>query len=95
MMKPTARLINTARGAHIDESALVDALRAGHLGGAGLDVFENEPDLHPGLAELDDVTLLPHLGSATAATRTAMADLVIENVREALAGRRPPNAVGG
>ncbi len=79
-MKPTAYLINTARGPVIDEAALVDALREGRIAGAGLDVYEHEPRLHPGLTELENVVLLPHLGSATIETRTAMAELAGRNV---------------
>lgn len=79
-MKTTAVLINTARGPVVDEAALVDALRAGTIGAAGLDVYEHEPLLAPGLAELANVTLAPHLGSATRETREAMADLAVRNV---------------
>lgn len=92
-MKPTAILVNTARGPIVDEAALVAALRAGRLAAAGLDVYENEPDLTPGLAELPSVVLLPHLGSATTQTRQRMAAMAAENVVAVLAGRRPPNAV--
>ncbi len=79
-MKPTAFLVNTSRGAVIDEAALVDALANGTIAGAGLDVYEREPELHPGLLELENVVLLPHLGSATVETRTAMAVLAVRNV---------------
>ncbi len=78
-MKPTAFLVNTSRGAVIDEAALVDALANGTIAGAGLDVYEREPELHPGLLELENVVLLPHLGSATTETRTAMAVLAVRN----------------
>lgn len=93
MMKPSAFLVNTARGPVVDESALVEALRDGTIAGAGLDVFEHEPDVHPGLLGLDNVVLVPHLGSATVETRSAMAELAARNVVEVLAGRRPPTPV--
>ena len=86
-MKPSAHLVNTARGPVVDEAALVDALRRGAIAGAGLDVYEDEPVVHPGLLELDQVTLLPHLGSATVETRDAMAELAASNVVAVLAGR--------
>ena len=85
-MKPTAYVVNSARGPVVDEAALVEALRNGEIAGAGLDVFENEPAVHPGLLELENVVLLPHLGSATTETRTAMADLAAENVLTLLDG---------
>jgi glyoxylate reductase len=88
-MKPGAILLNTARGPVVDEAALVDALRGGRLAGAGLDVYEREPEVHAGLLGLDNVVLAPHLGSATIETRTAMADLAARNVIEVLAGRPP------
>lgn len=93
LMKSGAILINTARGPIVDEAALVDALRGCRIFAAGLDVYENEPRLSPGLVELDNVVLLPHLGSATEATRTRMAEMVAANVRAALEGREPPNRV--
>jgi glyoxylate reductase len=89
-MKPTAVLVNTSRGPVIDEAALVEALRAGELFAAGLDVFENEPEVHPGLLGLDNAVVIPHLGSATVETRDAMGMLAVENVTAALEGRRPP-----
>ena len=92
-MKPTSILINTARGPVLDEAALVEALRAGQLAGAGFDVYEQEPRLTPGLADLPNVVVLPHLGSATVATRRRMAEMVAENVIAVLAGREPPNPV--
>jgi len=93
VMRDDAVLINTARGPVVDEAALVNALREGFIGAAGLDVYENEPEVHPGLLTLDNVVLLPHLGSATVETRTAMAQLAARNVVEVLAGRPPLTAV--
>jgi glyoxylate reductase len=93
-MRPSAYLVNTARGAIVDEAALVEALRDGRIAGAGLDVFEHEPDVHPGLLDLDNVVLIPHLGSATVETRSAMAVLAARNVVEVLAGRGPVTQVG-
>ncbi len=88
-MKRGSFLVNTARGALIDEAALVDALRDGPLAGAGLDVFEREPAIHPGLLELENAVLLPHIGSATPATRTAMALLACRNVVSVFSGDGP------
>ena len=93
MMKPTACLINTARGPVIDEAALVEALRARRIAGAGLDVYENEPALTAGLAELDNVVCIPHLGSGTEAMRGRMAVMAAANILAALNGREPPNLV--
>ena len=92
-MKPTAYLINTSRGPIVDEAALVDALRNGVIKGAALDVFEEEPKLAPGLAELENVVLTPHLASATEETRSAMSELAAENIIAALDGQSPPNIV--
>jgi glyoxylate reductase len=93
LMKPTAFVINVARGPILDEEALVQALQAGRLAGAGLDVFENEPKVHPALLSLDNVTMMPHVGSATAETRLRMAMLASENLLAALRGERPKNLV--
>jgi lactate dehydrogenase-like 2-hydroxyacid dehydrogenase len=89
-MKPTAFLINSARGDIIDQDALVRALSSGVIAGAGLDVYAGEPQVPDALCELDNVVLLPHLGSATLETRTAMGLLVLENLEAFLAGRQPP-----
>lgn len=93
MMRPTAFLVNTARGEIVDEAALVEAVRSGRMAGCGLDVFEHEPEVHPGLLALEQVVLLPHLGSATVEAREAMGELVLENIEAWVAGRRPPNLV--
>ncbi len=93
-MKPGSYLINTARGSLVDEDALVRALRNGPLAGAGLDVYEREPVVHPGLLELPNVTLLPHVGSASVGTRTAMAMLAVRNVVAVLSGGEPLTPVG-
>lgn len=92
-MKKTAFLINTARGPIVNEQHLVEALKAGKIAGAGLDVFENEPAVNPGLLDLDNVALLPHLGSATVETRAAMADMAATNALAILAGKPAPNLV--
>lgn len=93
LMKPAAIIVNTSRGPVIDEQALVDALKAGKLGGAGLDVFEHEPNVHPDLMRMDQVVLVPHVGSATVKTREHMAALAAENCIAALRGQAPPNLV--
>ena len=92
-MKSTAYLINTARGPIVDEGALVEALENNTIAGAGLDVFEREPLVHPGLSRLDNVVLLPHLGSATIETRTSMATLAAANVVAVLNGETPPTPI--
>ena len=88
-MKPTAFLVNTARGPIVDEAALAEALRERRIAGAALDVYEREPEVHPGLLELDNAVLLPHLGSATLETRTAMAVLAARNAIAASSGQPP------
>ncbi len=93
LMKDTAVLVNIARGPVVDEAALVDGLRAGRPRAAGLDVFEREPDVHPGLLELRNVVLTPHIGSATEKTRQKMALLAVDGVVAVVEGRRPPNLV--
>ena len=92
-LRPHAFLVNTARGDVVDEAALIDALRAGRLAGAGLDVYEREPAMSPGLLELTNVVLLPHIGSASQETRTAMGMRALDNLRAFFAGREPPDAV--
>lgn len=91
LMKPTANLINIGRGGLVDDAALAEALRDGVIAGAGLDVFENEPRINPALLTVPNVTLTPHIGSATRATRYAMMNLAIDNLLDGLAGKRPPN----
>jgi glyoxylate/hydroxypyruvate/2-ketogluconate reductase len=92
-MKPGAILINSTRGGVVDDAALVAALKAGSMRGAGLDVFENEPRLNPGFLELDNVVLAPHVGSSTEATRRAMAMTAAQNAVAVLTGATPPNLV--
>lgn len=93
MMKPTAILVNTSRGPTVDEAALVDALKARRIWGAGLDVFEQEPKIHPGLMGLDNVVMTPHVGSAEGYWREQMTRLVCENAAAIMGGRRAPNLV--
>jgi glyoxylate reductase len=92
-MKPTAVLVNTARGPVVDEDALVDALESGSIYAAGLDVYDGEPAVNPRVLGAPRTTLLPHIGSATIATRTRMARLACQGVCDVLAGRTPPNVV--
>jgi glyoxylate reductase len=92
-MKPTALLINTARGPILDEAALVDALERGHLGGVGLDVFEAEPKIPPRLAAIPRAILLPHIGSATHHARARMAETAAQSIVDFFAGRRPAHPV--
>lgn len=91
LMKPTAHLINIARGGIVDDEVLIETLRQRRIAGAGMDVFENEPALDPRFFELDNVVLTPHIGSSTRATRLAMASLAADNLTAALSGQRPPN----
>jgi glyoxylate reductase len=92
-MKPGSFLINTARGQIVDESALAEAVASGHLAGAGLDVYENEPGITPALLDDDRFVLMPHAGSATLETRREMARMVVEDVRRVLTGEKPLRAV--
>ncbi len=93
LMKPTATLVNIARGGIVDDVALAQALREKKIFAAGLDVFEGEPVVHPDLLKLSNVVLAPHIASGTEKTRRAMVDLAIQNVRAALAGDRPPSLI--
>jgi gluconate 2-dehydrogenase len=92
-MKPTATLINIARGGIVDDVALAQALQEGKIFAAGLDVFEGEPNVHPDLLKLSNVVLAPHIASATEKTRRAMVDLAVENLRAALDEKRPPSLI--
>jgi glyoxylate reductase len=93
LLRPSAILVNTARGEVVDENALTRMLRAGELAGAGLDVFEHEPAINPKLIELDKVVLLPHMGSATLEGRIEMGEKVIINIKTFVDGHRPPDRV--
>ncbi len=92
-MKPTAHLINIARGDVVDEAALIDALRERRISGAGLDVYEREPEVPEVLRKMENVTLLPHLGTAALEVREAMGLMAVENLRAYFAGEDPPNPV--
>jgi glyoxylate reductase len=94
-MKPTAVLVNTSRGPVVDEAALADALAAGRIFAAGLDVYEEEPKVHPKLLELENVVLAPHIGSASVETRDRMAALAAENLAAVLRGEDPKTPVNG
>ena len=93
LLKPAAIIVNTSRGPVVDESALVDALNAGKLWGAGLDVYENEPTVHPGLIKLENVVLTPHIGSAEISWRQAMTEMVLTNIKAVFEGNEPPNRI--
>lgn len=93
LMKPTAYLVNTSRGPIVDEVALRDALKSGVIKGAAIDVWEHEPELTPGLADLDNIIITPHIASATEETRQKMGEVAAKNIIEALEGRIPPNLV--
>jgi gluconate 2-dehydrogenase len=93
LMKPTATLINVARGGIVDDVALAQALKEKKIFAAGLDVFEGEPKVNPELLKLSNVVLAPHIASATEKTRRAMVDLAIENVIAALSGKKPPSLI--
>ena len=93
LMKPTATLINIARGGIVDDAALAQALQAGRIFAAGLDVFEGEPSVHPELLKCKNIVLAPHIASATEQTRRAMVDLAVENLRAGLDGKRPPSLI--
>jgi glyoxylate reductase len=95
MMKPTAYFIHTARGKVVDDAALVEVLKDGKIAGAALDVYENEPALTEGMTELENLMLLPHIGSASFETRDRMADLLVDNVLDVLGGKTPPCLVPG
>lgn len=93
LMKPTAVLVNTSRGPVVDEPALADALEQGQIASAGLDVYENEPVVEPRLLELENIVVVPHIGSASIKTRTRMCTMAAENTAAVLSGQRPPNPV--
>ena len=92
-MRPTAHLINTARGDVVDSKALIKALKEGWIAGAGLDVYEGEPTIDPELLKLNNVALLPHLGSASEETRIAMGNRVLANIAAFFAGNQPEDKV--
>jgi hydroxypyruvate reductase len=92
-MKPSGHFINIARGDVVDEAALIAALEAGQLAGVGLDVYEHEPKVPDALRSMENVTLLPHLGTAALEVREAMGLMAVENLRAALNGETPPNLI--
>jgi gluconate 2-dehydrogenase len=93
LMKPTATLVNIARGGIVDDAALAQALKDKKIFAAGLDVFEGEPKVNPELLKLSNVVLAPHIASGTEKTRRAMIDLAVDNLRAALAGKKPPSLI--
>ena len=93
MMKPSATLVNIARGGIVDDAALAQALQSGKIFAAGLDVFEGEPQVHPELLKCSNIVLAPHIASATEKTRRAMVDLAVQNLRAALDGKKPPSLI--
>jgi phosphoglycerate dehydrogenase-like enzyme len=93
MMKKTAVLVNASRGPVVDEKALVEALRQKEIWGAGLDVYENEPQLEPGLADLDNVVIVPHIASSTVETRLNMGRIAVGNIVKVLGGEAPDTCV--
>ena len=92
-MKANAVLVNTSRGPVVDEAALADALEQGQIASAGLDVFEEEPAVEPRLLSLENIVVVPHIGSASIKTRTRMCTMAAENAAAVLSGQRPPNPV--
>ena len=93
MMKKTSVIVNTSRGAVIDEKALVKALKQGEIWGAGLDVYEHEPDIEPELLDMNNVVIVPHIASATMETRTNMGIIAAKNIIKVLMGEKPDNCV--
>lgn len=93
MMKPTAYLVNTSRGPIVDEKALLDTLKEKKIAGAALDVFEKEPELTPGLTDLENIVITPHIASATEGTRNKMSEMAAGNIAAGLEGQTPPNLV--
>lgn len=93
LMKPGVIVVNTGRGALVEDEALIEALKSGRVAAAGLDVYDNEPEIHPGYRELPNVFLLPHLGSATIETREAMGMMALDNIDAVLQGKPAPNAL--
>ena len=93
LLPPNAIVVNSARGGLIDDEALIAALKSGRVFAAGLDVFDGEPNLHPEYRTLDNVVLLPHVGSATIETRNAMGFMALDNLDAFFAGTEPPNCI--